>query len=171
MARLTPAEKAKLEAELIAGKRGTMQLAGDYDIQPSTVIRHRKRLEAEGRELDERIEKKGQVTTIDTQAERKDDLHILKKALLDPIIDKVNKGEMLATKEVGILLQALNTRTKILDGYDKSHKLQLNYFDMRDQSTNIDARGTVARELFDDPDLCEECRLRLLAKHAKDVTM
>ena len=62
MARLTPAEKAKLEAELIAGKRGTMQLAGDYDIQPSTVIRHRKRLEAEGRELDERSEKKGQVT-------------------------------------------------------------------------------------------------------------
>ena len=42
--------------------------------------------------------------------------------------------------------------------------------DARDQSTNIDARGTVARELFDDPDLCGDCRLRLLAKHAKDVT-
>ena len=43
--------------------------------------------------------------------------------------------------------------------------------DARDQSTHVDARGTVARELFDDPDLCDDCRLRLLAKHAKDVTV
>ena len=170
MPRLSKAMRLRLEADILAGKMTQAEMAAKYNIQPRGVGKHETRLEDERRELEETNNMKAQGSALDTQAVRKDDLNIVKKAVLDPVLKKVNDGSTLDTKDVAILLQALNTRTKILDGYDKSHKLQLNYFDMRDQSTNIDARGTVARELFDDPDLCDECRLRLLAKHAKDVT-
>ena len=170
MPRLSKAMRLRLEADILAGKMTQAEMAAKYNIQPRGVGKHETRLEDERRELEETNNMKAQGSALDTQAVRKDDLNIVKKAVLDPVLKKVNDGSTLDTKDVAILLQALNTRTKILDGYDKSHKLQLNYFDMRDQSTNIDARGTVARELFDDPDLCGECRLRLLAKHAKDVT-
>jgi len=175
--RLSPEDRKRMETDVIAGRMTGPELQEMYGVSDVTVKAYRRRLRVESKAIEERTTRKLTETSLDTQAERKADLDILQKAVLDPVLKKIHGNLPLGAGDIAILLKALQTRTKILDGHDNSHKLQISYFDNRDQSVNVvevraEVQAETAGRIFGGPLLCPECGADvsgpLLARHTKE---
>jgi len=155
MPHLSRADRKRLKADIIAGDSTITKMAQDYGVTRKAVRDYKKQLEEQATAMEKRTDAELSTTILDTQAVRKDDLDIIRRAVLDPAVKRLNEGKPLTEADVAVLLRALTTRAKILDGYDNSHKLHLTVIDARDQSTTIntesltvDALGPVTVEFL-----------------------
>ena len=167
--------KIALEGEIIEDKTTIKDLALKYNTTEKTISNYKKRLLKDIEERRNRTKVKVRESTLNTQTERKNDLQVIEKAVLDPIVKKVNDGKKLTSREMADLLSALNARTKIMDGYDKCHKLELHYHEGDNINIKIiqQTKEETAREIFKGPLKCPHCGKDvvedLLRQHVREL--